>query len=101
LAGSASGRTNPRRHVERLNVLDRANELIMTRNTVTENPLEVHQNAIDIVAKGGVTISTDQVRIELETGEEVVIHPVIAAELHDARDFVDDELAEPEVPAGD
>ena len=31
LAGSASGRTNPRRHVERLNVLDRANESIMTR----------------------------------------------------------------------
>ena len=26
---------------------------------------------------------------------------VIAAELHDARDFVEDELAEPEVPADD
>lgn len=57
----------------------------MVKDYVTEKPCEVHENAIDTLAKGN-PISTDKVRIETEDGEEIVITAVASGQIHIKRE---------------
>lgn len=58
---------------------------------VRESPVEVHENAIDILAKGQ-DISTDEIRIELLSGEELIVSAVASGRMHIKR--VDDSANE-------